>query len=163
MPLIIKCHAYDLYQVTGANSDTPITIWRNKRTGRWSHSFCPSRGRKASFHTVQEVREDVVKAIVKNGMLPAEEYITRHNGPIVLTEAVGSLYELFVKMSPKRPLDAGFISGRLRFAESSVTDMINKLNRHYEVKKRADGRIRLQRPPRKSPKTKRLEGAVAAE
>jgi hypothetical protein len=160
MPLIIKCHAYDLYQVTGANSDTPITIWRNKRTGRWSHSFCPPRGRKASFHTVQEVREDVVKAIVKNGMLPAEEYITRHNGPIVLTEAVGSLYELFVKMSPKRPLDAEFISGRLRFAESSVTDMINKLNRHYEVKKRADGRIRLQRPPRKSPKAKRLEAAV---
>ena len=160
MPLIIKCHAYDLYQVTGADSDTPITIWRNKRTGRWSHSFCPSRGRKASFHTVQEVREDVVKAIVKNGMLPKEEYITRHNGPIVLTEAVGSLYELFVKMSPKRPLDVEFISQRLRFAESSVTDMLNKLNHHYEVKKRPDGMVRLQRPPRKSPKAKRLEAAA---
>ena len=160
MPLIIKCHAYDLYQVTGANSDTPITIWRNKRTGRWSHSLCPSRGRKASFHTVQEVREDVVKAIVKNGMLPKEEYITRHNDPIVLTEAVGDLYELFVKMTPKRPLDAEFISERLRYAESSVTDMLNKLNRHYEVKKRLDGMLRLERPKRKSPKAKRLEAAA---
>jgi Mn-dependent DtxR family transcriptional regulator len=93
-------------------------------------------------------------------MLPKEEYITRHKGPIVLTEAVGDLYELFVKMTPKRPLDVEFISERLRFAKSSVTDMINKLNRHYEVKKRADGMIRLQRPPRKSPKAKRLQAAA---
>lgn len=160
MPLIIKCHASDLYQVTGTDSDTPITIWRNKRTGRWSHSLCPPRGRTASFNTVGEVREDVVKAIVKNGMLPAEEYITRHSGPIVLTEAVGSLYELFVKLGPKRPLDAEFISHRLRFAKSSVIDMLNKLNRHYDIKKRPDGMLRLQRPPRKSPKAKRLEAAA---
>lgn len=155
MPLIIKCHAHDLYQVTGANSYTPIIIWRNKKTLRWSHSLCPARGRGASFGAVHDVRQDVVKAIVKNGMLLKEEYITRHKDPIVLTEAVGDLYELFVKMGPKWPLDVEGISRRLRFSESSVSGMINTLNRHYDVRKWGDGSRALKRLPRKTAKANR--------
>lgn len=148
MPLIIKSAAHNLYVIEGVKDDVPFTIWKNAKTGRWTHPLASKRGRGASFKTVKEAQNNAFECLKAQGMIKPDGAAKRHDGIIALTEAQGNLFK-FIKGRQVWPLD--FLVRRFCGGEAYIRQQIGQINKHYHVHKHTCGyRVMTENEVRRS-------------
>lgn len=148
MPLVIKPATYNLHVIEGVKDDVPFTIWKNAKTGRWTHPLASKRGKGASFRTVKEAQKHAFECLKKRNMIKPDGAAKRHNGVIALTEAQGDLFK-FIKGKKIWPLD--FLVRRFRGGEMHIRQQIGQINKHYHVHKHTCGyRVMTENEVRRS-------------